>query len=81
MATEIKAGGAIAWWDDDNGRWKSSNKLFESMLNREYQDKAPPPGANPFPAGVAVQLAQELLPDVQVLQMDEEPTYDVDVKY
>lgn len=35
-----------------------------------------PDGANPWPTGVAMELAQKLFPELKVVEIEDEPEYD-----
>lgn len=76
MATIIYAGGAKAMWNNDKGVWLSNNKAFSHDLNQYQKENEPPAGANPFPAGVAVELAKRHIKGLKVIEIDKEPKYD-----
>lgn len=76
MATIIYAGGAKAQWNNDNNKWESKNNIFADDLNMYHEKFAPPNGANPFPAGVAVELAKRHIKGLKVIEIDKEPKYD-----
>ena len=81
MATKVSAGGAIAIWDDEKIEWNSQAKAFADSLNSYHEENAPPTGADPFPAGTAVQLAKEQMKDLKVLEEDKPPKYDEKAVY
>ena len=79
MTTRVKLGGAEAWWKD--GQWASDNEVLEEILNRVNEPGVLLGGANPWPVGVAVELAQKRFPDLEILDMDPKPEFDKDVIY
>lgn len=76
MSTIIKVYGTVAKWDNDKFCWVSREKEIENMLNRSYENANVIPGADPFPAGTAVDIAKKDFKELKVLSMDKEPDYD-----
>lgn len=81
MATIVKSKDAKATWNEEENCWKSDVLAFENTLNDYLEENKPPDGANPWPAGVAVELAKKQIKDLEVVKMDKQPEYDNDAVY
>jgi len=81
MTTKINVDGAIAVWNDDEDRWMSHTKDFEMLLNIYHEEHAPTGPSNPFPAGVAVEIAKRQFSDLKVIEIDKEPGYNPKAVY
>jgi hypothetical protein len=80
MGAKVKLGDITAIWDDELG-WKSENEVFQHVLNLNHKQNVMPDGANPWRAGVAVELALQLFPELKVVSIEKAPEFDEDVIY
>ncbi|OQC18443.1 MAG: hypothetical protein BWX72_00023 [Firmicutes bacterium ADurb.Bin080] len=76
MATIVSVNASKALWNDNKEEWQSENKILAYKLNVYYKKHSPPAGANPFPAGVAVELAKRHIEGLKIIEMDDAPEYD-----
>ena len=81
MPTRIEVYGIEAEWKDEEGLWTSSHEELTFILNMNQEQNQPPAGANPWPAGVAVEIAKDLFPDLKVLEQEDKPEFDEEVTY
>ena len=81
MGTKIEYKGKTAYWSDEDECWVSKDRGLEDALNAHHNDNVMPSGANPFPAGVALDLAKELFSDLKVLSESKPPKFDPKVIY
>jgi hypothetical protein len=81
VATKIEWMGKTAEWDDEEDKWWSDTKDLERLLNMNHENNKYPAGSNPWPAGIAVEIAKELFPDLKVLETDKKPEFDKDAIY
>jgi hypothetical protein len=79
--TKVSAGGAEAVYNEEEDCWESPNQAFEDDLNAYHDENKPPVGANPFPAGVAVELAKKAIEGLKVVSIDTPPKYDEEAVY